>query len=414
MVVACSALWFRPPLVAAGGMPTLQIQHARGVAVIEPDRKSRIVLNERFGVTSPDGSLVVTARLGFAGGAANSTISVRNAKTGSTRWETRVPGRWRPEAVRADGDRIILGDRDISSHHADVPAGRTATVLMFLERGQAPRLIRVAGNLVAEAFSTGGTQVVLIEHLPAERPTSYRVRPLDLPTGRLLPQQGGVKTANTSATASSTATSAATSNVVGVSNLEPTVMQGVRINQSWAATGKALYTLYDATSYGPTAATFVHALDLDKVTATCLAVPEAIDAGAAHGSVLSGDDNTIVVVGRKGIATIDAKTGTTRAVVMSERPGRPSLAASGASLWVASGDVLEQLNLATLEPVGRYPIPTGARGIVPLSYGPVTLLDSSGTIWFVGPGVAEPIKRGRVSLGTTGGVLLLFPPDGRS
>lgn len=386
-----------PGNARAGGMPTIQIQHDSGVLVVEPDQKSRVVLNERFGLASADGSIIVSSRISSSkrkpGAEQRSTITVVDGKSAKSQWTTTIGGTWRPEATNVDGTRVVLGDSRISPHHSDIPEGRVSTNLIILAKGESPKPVSLYGNFVAEAFSSDGSQVVLIEHVPSDHPTSYRVRPLDLRTGALLPQQGGVK-----------------STVAASSNLEATVMQGVRLNQSWSQSGNALYTLYDASTYGPTATMFVHALNLDKVVATCLAVPEEIDAGQGHGVVTWVNDNTLAVVGRRGAATIDPRTGALITMVLLDREGQPMASAMAASLWVASGTKLEQLNVATLKSVATYVIPNDARGIVPLSYGrPVAVLDKRGSIWYAGPGVERPIKRGRVALPNAKNALLLFP-----
>ena len=397
------------PRVRAGGMSTLQIQHDDGILVVEPDQASRVVLNERNGLASADGSLVATSRVkksrasGAAGSVENSMISVLNGVTGKSLWRASVPGNWRPEAMSVGGNRIVLGDSTISPRHSDIPIGRGMTTLLLLEKGQSPRLITLSGNFVAEAFSASGSQVVLIEHLPAAKPTSYRVRPLDLRTGALLPQQGAVKSQPTPSNPSNPSNP--------VSNLEATVMQGLRVNQSWSPSGRALYTLYDASPYGDTSAMFVHALNLDSVIATCLPVPESIDAGAGTGSVTWVNEMTLVVVGRRGMATIDARTGATLTTVLQERKGQATvaIAAGGTSIWVATGTTLEEVSLDSLRTIATYRTPQNITGMVPMTYGPLAMLDSTGAIWFAGEGVDKPILRGRVAIKSNSKALLVFP-----
>ena len=145
------------------------------------------------------------------------------------------------------------------------------------------------GLVEPEAFSTDGGVLFVIDHQVATAPGAYRVRPLDLATGRLETILGPTKVPFTED------------------------MNGTGRRQVWSPDGTRLYTLYirqthhhhdaeegdtgshahgDAGSDG-----FVHVLDLDEEWAFCLDLPAEFGRGDLETTALavSPDGKTVAV-----------------------------------------------------------------------------------------------------------------------
>jgi hypothetical protein len=391
------------PSARAGGMPALQIHH-RGVTVIEPDKKSNVVFDAKSGFASPTGSVVASTELKGP----ETSLTVRDGVTGVIRWESKVPGSWRVEAVSVDGKQVLLGDPAASQRLADVPNGRQTTTLSYANSDGSLSVALLPGNFIAEAISADNSTAVMLEFLPAEKPTQYRVVPLDLASGRLGQQAGAWKRVRRGANSPSRASNQS----VPARTLDEEIMRGTRLGHSWGSDGTRLYTLYDASTPEATAV-FVHSLDLTAVTAACLAVPEEIDAGQGRGSVVAvniGTDPAVAVVGRAGAVVLDASTGRELARTKFQLQNRPVLAA-GKGLWIGDGKTMYRYDLPSLRTQTHetFKLPAAIVAIASLPYGPAAVLDRNRTLWFAGTGVPQPVRRGAVPRLEGDEVTLVFP-----
>ena len=380
LVIGLIATVWEPAAVRAGGMPSVFVNDAHGLTVIEPDEKSRVIYEEQRALTNFDGGFTATVKTARAG---KTTIEVRDTWTGSLVWSTEAAGTWRPEAVANDGNQVLLGDPSIGATALEVPSGRAATALLLVRKDLGAQKIDLDGNFVAEAFFANGQGAALVEFLPPLRPTAYRVRPLDFlgDSTALRSQLGNQKLVTRSAD--------------GIEK-----MQGVRLNHSWDRSGKALYTLYDASSYLHRPSVFVHALDLVSATAHCLDVPAEIDAGSGKGRVVWLQGGKLVVIGARGIARMDAATGAVEQVVRTRFAGVPVAFGRRDQVWIGVGRRLEERRTSDLTHVRTFTMKSGVSAGVAIDNIPPIVLDTRGRVWYV---TDAPILRGSFGRPIAGG-----------
>ncbi len=214
--------------------------------------------------------------------------------------------------VRADGDRVVFEAsnteavveeggpgalRTVSSDGRlaalfERSADGTSLITVVDQSGsEGVRFYELSGLVEPEAFSTDGRLLYVIDHQVAEAPGAYRVRPLDLATGRL-------------------------ATIVGPNKVPVTEdMNGRGRRQVWSPDGTRLYTLYirqthhhhasgGAHSHGePGTDAFVHVLDLDEEWAHCLDLPAAFGGGELATTALA------VAPDGASIAVADASAG---------------------------------------------------------------------------------------------------------
>ncbi len=401
-LVAVTLAESRTP-VSAGAMPALLISLGNRIVTVEPDSKSldgkssdsksvdsksvdskSKVRFDRIGLSNFDGSFVVTTRVANR----KTSINVWNPWTGVLVWKTERVGTWRAQAISNDGTQVVLGDPNVSPTIYDVPSGRTTTSFLFIERGQPERAVNVEGNLVAEAFQADGGAVALIDYIPPLAPRQYRIRPYGFDVGVEGSPVGGRKTVS-----------------------QPEVMEGVRINHSWDATGRALYTLYDASKYsdseGVPEGVFVHALNLENSTARCLDVPKEIDAGEGKGRVVSLPNGKLIVVGRQGMVRIDSLSGRVEQVVHTPMKKTSALFGNGQRFFVGSGRTLTEYAIADLIRLSERTMTNEIASGTLFDYLPPIVVDVSGKIWYV---TDSPILRGQLPFTPSAGSELRARP----
>ncbi len=206
-------------------------------------------------------------------------------------------------AVESGGNRIALATPLAPGADAYRPGGRSATRLVVADLAAATtRSYDVPRNVEPEAFGLGiggRNQLFVVDHRPAEDPSSYRVGAVDLTSGEF----GGL---------------------IGPNKTPLDIdMNGVARKQVLSRSGQQLYTLYlehehstdahdahDAHetygSYGaasdrsapPTVqgVAFVHVLDLAGVWAYCVDLPGVGHGDASASSIRLGDDGATLVV----------------------------------------------------------------------------------------------------------------------
>jgi hypothetical protein len=155
--------------------------------------------------------------------------------------------------------------------------GRRSTRLKVISGGgtEEDRDFTIDGNYEPEAFSSDGTELFLIQYLPARHPVAYRVRSLDLSTGK----------------------------VAGVYTIDKDLqksMKGTARVQTMAPDGSRLYTLYSLRLDGEKR-TFVHVLNLKDKWAHCIDLPDgfAEQAEMATALTVSPDGSRLFVANSK-------------------------------------------------------------------------------------------------------------------
>ena len=321
---------------------------------------SGVVLSAgRRQLAAPDGSRLYSTALSEG----STTLEARDSATGDVISSTRIRGRLDVRVASLTGRAVAL--------MAPLPPGVDTTytlprahtsIVVADPAGDGPaRRYRLIGNYEPEAFSIDDTRLFLIQYLPAEAPTAYRVTFLDLGSGRVRSVFGRFKT-------------------------PPERMPGIRLAQVFDPATDQLYTLYtnraaeytqgswaDA-SYGRREVSFVHVLNLRKGWAYCAGLPRALWGQPARAQALapSPDGRVLYIVDsmRGHIAVMNTET---LEITRSERidlgpleDGRTSarMSADGSTLFVGDGgSSLARIDTGTLRMTGRWPMPDAVSGL---------------------------------------------------
>lgn len=159
------------------------------------------------------------------------------------------------------------------------------------------RTLTLDGRFGFDALSPDGRTLFVNQYVARQDPTRYRVRTVDLATGRLDPGAVVDKASVGSA------------------------MRGVPLTRATATTGRNVYTLYRNVA-GPA---FVHALDTVRRSSICIELPWAGAAqdrlSGARLSLRRGDRELVVTHRRVGVlAVIDTQRYRVRAVAQPVSP----------------------------------------------------------------------------------------------
>jgi hypothetical protein len=211
----------------------------------------------------------------------STTLTAVNPTSGASLWERQLDRQLQVKVVSYTGDLVALGP----VHERYHDQGRKVTHLKVISGGgaAADRDFSVDGNYEPEAFSTDGTDLFLIQYLPAMHPVAYRVRKLDLSTGK----------------------------VAGVYTIDKDLqesMKGTARVQTMAPDGSRLYTLYSLRTGGKKQ-TFVHVLNLDEKWAHCIDLPDGFAQAAEMATALTvSPDGTRLFVANsrtENVAVVD-------------------------------------------------------------------------------------------------------------
>jgi hypothetical protein len=258
---------------------TLLLGTASGPLVVNVPAGS-IVFDQPGAVASLGGSWVLSAT------ASSDSTALRTVDeaTGEIVSTTRVPGTLDPRIVSESGRAVAMMEPLPKGWEPGVPLPRARTMIVVADpTGQrATQTFDLRGNYEPEAFSTDDGSLFMIQHLPAEAPTVYRVTLLDLQRGKVRPVFGPYKG-------------------------PPERMPGTRLEQLLAPDAQQLYTLYTSSrpGYAPhgapvadnAAVSFVHVLSLAEGWAHCVGLPESMwDRPAAEQAMATTPDGSYLYV----------------------------------------------------------------------------------------------------------------------
>jgi hypothetical protein len=264
----------------------------------------------------------------------NTFVDWIDTSTGQRRIRKTVPGAFSLAAVSFFGDKVALADASYESPlSGELAAGRTKSHVVVVTESDTPLITRTLdGNLVPEAFTQGRDLVAMIEYLPADHPTKYRVRHLDLSTDALIaPFKWNTK-----------------------EPLDET-MAGLRGSYVVTEGGRFLYTLYRAEN----GTAFVHALGLDIGTQHCIDLPADVGLGEGTGSIAASvDGRQLYVLTSTGkLVTIDTNTQSYEPhdpevvkvtdLGQKSKTGRPALAVNARTLYAGFDDHLVTVDLTS-------------------------------------------------------------------
>ncbi len=336
----------------------------------------------------PTGAIRFTAAAGMLSGDRHQLISTvvegdntfvdwTDPSSGRRRIRKTVPGKLSLAAVSFSGDNVALADAPYKpTRSGELAAGRTKSHVVIVGEGDTPLITRtLAGNLVPEAFTQGRDLVAMIEYLPADHPTKYRVRHLDLSTDALIPPFKW----NTKEPLDET-------------------MAGTRGSYVVTEGGRFLYTLYRAEN----GTAFVHALGLDIGTQHCIDLPADVGLGKGTGSIAASvDGRQLYVLTSTGkLVTIDTNTQldqpTDPAVAkvtdlgQISTTGRPALAVNAKVLHAGLDDHLVTVDL-TSGTISQSPLGQAATALAISPTANAVLAANDTLIWRLNSGDA-PVR----------------------
>jgi hypothetical protein len=287
------------------------------------------VLFDRPGTVASLGGSWLLSGTPSAGSTLLSIVDGADAEAAST---VRLDGTLDVRVVAESGRAVALMDPlpDGWDPEVPLPRSRTAVVVADPTGATETRTYDLRGNFEPEAFSTDDRQLFMIQHLPAEAPTVYRVTVLNLRTGRVVPVFGPFK---------------------GPAERMP----GIRLQQVLSPNADQLYTLYSSARPGyaphhapvPNGATvsFVHVLSLQDGWAHCVGLPkelwdrpasEQAMATSPNGRLLYIADPTLGLVTVMDTASLEIRTYPIDLSVSGVRRTSAVVSGDGSALFVAT------------------------------------------------------------------------------
>jgi hypothetical protein len=333
--------------------PSIRVTDGQAVVAIDPATGGRRAAWEDAAI-SLDGNWTV-ARDGGARASWFDAYGVRD-RTGD------VPSGLHPTITSVDGRWAVFAEPAPPSLAGEtgsdqIAPGRTTSRFVVTDGAGTSQELTLEGNFAPEAFgwfdATSGPakpmSLQLIEYLPPEHPTRYRVRTLDLPTGALgLPVSLRSK-----------------------ATLVDESMAGISRTQVYAASSSLLFTLYqpaapapgtpeyDVWEYG-----FVHTLATEWAGVWCIDLPEELGmTGNAGALALSRDEQTLYVVtgaGKLGIiktADLEGLEVSRTADLGATTSEQPVIVAGPDHVWIGMGRELLMVDPSTLAVEGRTELP---------------------------------------------------------
>jgi len=286
LVLAALAIPVTTVALAAGGGPSPGVSQG-GEGVLTPNGKIRYVAVAAAGHTTVEAVRV-------AGGIVGRVTS--------------LPGTFGVPLVAQDGSAGGLsgdGRTLVLATYPVLPGASAVTKLAVVDttRLRLRRIVTLPGSYSYDAISPNGSRVFVIEYVsyaPSSNAVAYRVRALDVATGRLL------------------------AGTIAAKGEAASDMQGFPVTRAPTRQGAWAYTLYARSGAGKA---FVHALDTRHGAAFCIDLPWS-NAGGALWSVrmrLTHGGSTLElrhpVVGL--LATIDTRSFRVRVLKKPVAPGTP-------------------------------------------------------------------------------------------
>jgi hypothetical protein len=360
------------------------------------------VLFDRPGTVASLGGSWLLSATPSAGSTLLETVDGADAEPAS---DVRLDGTLDVRVVAESGAAVALTDPLPDGWDPEVPLPRSTTPIVVADPTGASetRTYDLRGNFEPEAFSTDDRQLFMIQHLPAEAPTVYRVTVLDLKRGRVYP-------------------------VFGPYKAPPERMPGIRLEQVISPNADQLYTLYSSARPGyaphhapvPNDATvsFVHVLSLQEGWAHCVGLPEALwdrpaseqaMATSPNGRLLYIVDPTLGLVTVMDTASLEIRTASIDLAVPGVRHTSAVVSGDGSALFVATAgdrsgvtkidtDTFEIVRTWTTEDVSGLGLSADGERLYVAFGDRVEVMDATSGSELAGVAVASPAPIERVSV----------------
>jgi YVTN family beta-propeller protein len=280
-------------------------------------------------------------------GAGRTGLRLLDLRSGGVLDRAELAGSWVPRVSSPDGDLVALTP-SAAAHGRD-----HSTVLVSDGRTTRYR-VELAGNYEPDAFGRSGVGLFVLDWLPPAAPDRYRVRLIDLATGRPGPLY--------------------TRDKVPVPPGAEEEMRGQGRQAVYAPDRGTLFTLYTnqpdhlhtrdlvAGVKMTEANAFVHTLNVELGWAYCLDLPEPFGDGpaAGHTVAVTPDGRRLLVADHTSgkLAVADTETLTVTSVVP-VRAGVGSAASAvspdGGRLYLGIGSQIHVVDLATLTEAAHWP-----------------------------------------------------------
>jgi hypothetical protein len=360
MTTRRKALTLAGGVLAAAALPGCRPSPAPGATTAVPDvlfadsRHGLVRLagtgSQRLGpsaLLSPDGGALYTVGPGGAGGP---SLVRSDPASGTAIRSTTLGGGWLPRVISADGRACALG----RSAAVARPAARARTSLLIRTETHEQEY-DLPGVIEPDAFTVDGSGLFVLDWLPAQAPDHYRVRLLDLATGRTGPLL--------------------TRNKAPVPAGAEEEMRGTGRQAVLSTARNTLYTLYThqpghqhtrdlIAGTRAEVHAFVHVLNLDERWAYCLDLPHPFGEGpaAAHAVAIDASRLAVADVSSGSLAYADLST----LLIDRVTPGPTAdgeaslvLAPDGRTMVGAGGGI----TVLGPDPAVTWPVPGVVRGI---------------------------------------------------
>jgi hypothetical protein len=323
-----------PPTAVAAHEDLLLLRSGTGVAITSTNATTP-TFKARDAIPSQDWSTVVIPTVQRR----TTRLVAKDPLSGRALWKRRLNSQLKVKVVSGTGDRVALSP--IAEPYYKQGRARTDIVVVSAG-GSATRRISLRGNYEPEAFSADRETLFVIQYLPAKKPNSYRVRSLDLASGRAT----GVYT---------------------VDKELQEAMKGTARVQTMPPDGQRLYTMYTLRTHDELHA-FVHVLDLKGKWAHCIDLPPgfAEKADSATALTTSADGTRLYVANSATGKLAEVDTGKLKVLKTEELEfalgSGTDIAQVGDSLYLAGGRRLTSLDPATMVERGTWLLEESVRG----------------------------------------------------
>ncbi|MFG2045012.1 hypothetical protein [Dactylosporangium sp. NPDC048998] len=347
---ACTAPSGKPsPSPSPGEL--LLVRRSDGLAVLDTGTGRQVAGGAVVTSGPPAAARLVTRE-------ADGRVVVRDGRTGAIVTAAAIQGDLRLAAVAPDAALVALVGGD--------PLGRKETTVVVAGPAGEQYRLTVPGFVEPEAFNFGGSSLFVLDMLPPEHPDRYRVRCLDLQSGRLnalnLPGENA-----------------------GIKVLVPTgaeeEMRGQGRQAVFDPDRNRLFTLYShqpdhqhvrdllnpgARDSKPDVHAFVHTLNVADGWAVCVDLPGQFGTGPAEGLTIARSRNEVW--------TADAGVGSLvqiepSALVVNYElafpatPGKAALWADVDDVLLAVGRSVRHFESPAKRLVAEWPLPGAALGV---------------------------------------------------